>query len=340
MKFSSDDVRKSVELNRKEILKRVSDEDIFHHFLGIYPTVGMLIVSPLRGDRHPTFSFYNYGSKMKYKDFATGDTGDSFDLVQKLYNVSFYGALKIINKELKLGLGGHEMPQAYNRTDQRSKYRKKQNNRLLVQVDVKDFSNSELAYWAQFGITLDLLKLNNVYSCERVFMNKNLIVVTKKDDPTFAYHFPKSDNLKIYKPLNSGFKWFGNVTSNDIYGEHLFEPNGTLYLTSSGKDAMTLQALGHMAIAPQGEGNKLSKPIMNMIQSSDKIIILYDNDEAGMACSRKALTQIEENSALLGRAQICTLPENEQGCKDPAEFVQVYSQRMLSQAIDYGINKR
>lgn len=339
MDYRSDKVRKTVRLCKKEILKRVSDEDIFYHFLGVYPTVGSLMISPLRGDRHPTFSFYNYGAKVKYKDFATGDTGDAFDLVSKLYNVPFNESLKIINNELKLGLGANNMPKAYDRTTQAQKTRQEAKQRLLIQVDTQPFTNRELAYWAQYGIRHQTLAKNNVYSCKRVFMNKNLIVVTSEQDPTFCYHFPKSDNLKVYKPKNKGFKWFGNVTSDDVYGEALFVPDQTLYLTSSGKDVMTLQELGYTAIAPQGEGNKLSKPIVDMINSSQKVIIIYDNDEPGKICAKKAKAQMEESSALLGKVHICTLPEHgPDPTKDPSDFVQAHGQKLLKQAIEYGIS--
>lgn len=323
MNFSTKNLGVARPLNKINVLKLVSDVDVYHHFLGIYPTTGCLILSPLRQDRHPTMSFYASGIKLKWKDFATGEYGDIFDLLQKMYATDMRGTLELINDRMKLGLGlGNKVKKVSRAAQMKRVYTPKQ--KLLIQIEPREYSNLELEYWAQYGITESTLKFNNVYACDRVFMNRRLVTVSKPKDPTFAYHFPKSDSIKVYKPLNKDFKWFGNVTHGDIYGANSFHDNGTLIITSSGKDVMTLQELGYMAVAPQGEGNSFTGNLEEMIKLSKYTILFYDNDKAGKYNS-------QEKAEEYGAYQMFS-PDPE--AKDPSDFAQVYGQDSLKTYID------
>jgi hypothetical protein len=327
--YSTSNISSSRPLNKTNVLKMVTDIDIYHHFLGIYPTTGCLILSPLRQDRHPTFSFYASGMKLKWKDFATGEYGDVFDMLQQMYATSMYGALQLINERMRLGLGYGNASTDLKVSDKMHRVYKKK-AKLLIQIEPKPYSDEELGYWAQFGISSNTLSSNNVYSCERVFMNRRLVAVSRPSDPIFAYHFPKSDNVKIYKPLSTDFKWFGNVEASDIYGEQSFIENSTLIITSSGKDVMTLQELGYMAVAPQGEGNHFSGNLEEMIKLSNNVILFYDNDKAGKSNSR--------NKAIDYNIKEMFLPD-ECGAKDPSDFVQIYGKDSLKNYVNESIEQ-
>ena len=82
-----------------DIMKRVSHADLLSHYLGIN-SLPVLINSPLRKDTHPSFFIYSPdGERVLYKDYATGDYGDIYSLLQNKDNISFSELLHKISLE-------------------------------------------------------------------------------------------------------------------------------------------------------------------------------------------------------------------------------------------------
>ena len=101
--YSTKDVKN---LTTAEILKRISEYDIFNYYIGSNFKIGT-ISSPFRKDKNPSFDiFYSPDTirKMMYKDHGTSESGSCFDLVMRLYGVSFGQSLKIIDNDFQLGL--------------------------------------------------------------------------------------------------------------------------------------------------------------------------------------------------------------------------------------------
>ena len=80
-----------------EIMKRVSHADLLRHYLGI-DSLPALISSPLRNDdAHPSFFIYSPdGTKVLYKDYATGDKGDIYSLLMAKKGVTFSSLMREI----------------------------------------------------------------------------------------------------------------------------------------------------------------------------------------------------------------------------------------------------
>ena len=74
----------SVELSSKEELnKHITDEQIYHHYLGEF-TVDEYIISP-RGEGTPSFKIDWYDDKLSWRDFGHDvRPGDAVNLVQYL----------------------------------------------------------------------------------------------------------------------------------------------------------------------------------------------------------------------------------------------------------------
>jgi len=76
-------------LTKDYILSKVSQEQIFEHYLPIKVTTEGLIKSPLRNDKNPTASFYySQNGKLRFRDFGGNFWGDCFDLVALYENLN------------------------------------------------------------------------------------------------------------------------------------------------------------------------------------------------------------------------------------------------------------
>jgi hypothetical protein len=94
------------ELSKEEILSRISEYQIFCYYVGADVKLKSLIPSPLRkNDNNPSFSvFIGRLGSMLYHDFGTGETGDCFSFVSKLFCINFYQSLCRINIDFNLKL--------------------------------------------------------------------------------------------------------------------------------------------------------------------------------------------------------------------------------------------
>jgi len=81
------------ELNVKNILEEISQEDIYKYYLPKEFKFNVPFSSPLRLDKIPSFVIGGSNRSYRYKDFATGDTGNCFNFVMQLYNINFNLAL-------------------------------------------------------------------------------------------------------------------------------------------------------------------------------------------------------------------------------------------------------
>jgi formyltetrahydrofolate synthetase len=80
--------------------------------------------------------------------------------------------------------------------------------------------------------------------------------------------------------LETEGKWFSNTTKNDIQGYGQLKDSGDIvFLASSLKDVMTLNALGYEAVAFQSEMQMPSEKFINHLkQRFGLVVVLYDND--------------------------------------------------------------
>lgn len=157
-----------------------------------------------------------------------------------------------------------------------------------IQIEVKKFTANEIEYWKNQGVSLEQLKKYNIYSVAKVFVENKLRWRSTDNNPIFGFVF--NNRVKCYRPLSKdpSEKWISNTKVDDINGyDQLPFLSDTLIITKSMKDVMVLDSFGYAAVAPQGEANKLTTEKWNsLVKSYDKIIIFYDNDEAGLNLGR------------------------------------------------------
>ena len=272
-------------ISKELILSRFSEEQLMEYYLHL-PVKRGLFRSPLRRDKQPTCSFYrNNSGTLIFKDFATGQHLNVFGVVQEIFKCDYHEALRIIandmgivrDKELRRNPGKiNESP---------TKITDKEMSK--IQVEVQDFTDLELKWWGKYGITLDILKKFNVYSCKHVFLNGNLLAKSQQHCPIFGYYGKKYQGLELWRcyfPKRTSFRFITNWPSKKIQGyDQLPKEGKLLVITKSMKDCMTLYSCGISAIAPNSENLFVSDNMLSELKSRFKyIVVFYDNDRPGL----------------------------------------------------------
>lgn len=288
------------------ILSKYTEEQIMEYYLRI-PVKKGLVCSPLRKDKRPTCSFYRSGSgTLMFKDFATGQNLNIFGVVQTMYHCDYPKALQIIANDLGI---------VVNNTIKKTKGKINENAIHLkdkeisnIQIEIQEFSKSELKWWASFGITPEILKHFNVYSCKHVFLNGNILAESKPSCPIYGYYGGKiQDNKekrelwKCYFPKRKEYRFIGNYPAKKLQGYDKLPKKGKMcVITKSQKDVMALYAYGIPACAPNSETVIPSKTIINDLTSRfSYVFALWDNDETGISFLNKMKRQYSQLHCLI-----------------------------------------
>jgi hypothetical protein len=277
-------------ITKSYLLSQYSEETYMEYYLGIKVAKG-LFCSPLRRDNTPTCSFYkNKSGELIFKDFNGSFYGNFISVVMKKYHVSYYKALQIIAEDFNLSKRHTDKVVVNPIKPSTTVF--KDTGPADVRVEIKDFTQEELNWWNSYGITLDILKKFNVYSCKNIFLNGELFKTIYKDNFMFGYYGGKKDNLelwRIYFPKQSNYRFLTNWPAKKIQGLKQLKKDGDIcVITKSMKDTMCLYSLGISAIAPNSENLFIADTILERLKSKFKyIIVLYDSDLPGIQNMRK-----------------------------------------------------
>jgi DNA primase len=273
----------------EELLKKITEYDVYHHYLGSKFKVGQIMSSPFREDKHPSFGvFKSSNGALLWKDQATGKTGNIVTFVKEIENLYHNKqALKLIYDKFVKGIiqpttEGIRVREHYDRL------------RKSISIKRQNFTKNDDEYWQQYHISRETLKKYNVYPITFFWVDDVLQPFTyTKDSPMYAYKI--FDKFKIYRPYSQykKDKWRTNCSTIDIQGfEQLPEEGDLLILTKSLKDIMVLDELGYTAVALQSENDKLNYKIFNNLSERfKKIVILFDNDEPGKESAAKLASE-------------------------------------------------
>ena len=327
----------SLELNSKLtkdiILSKVSEEQIFAYYIGTEIRSKKLFCSKLRNDRNPTCSLYkNKSGNLIYKDFATNQSLNVFGYVMELFHCTYPEALKIIANDFGIKRDTSLKKNKGKIISKDFKIEEKEFSK--IQVEIQDFTELELKWWAKYGITKELLKEYNIYSCKHVFLNDQLIAKSKQHCPIFGYYggIVKQDGNKfelwrIYFPKNKSCKFIGNWNTKMIQGyKQLPDKGKLLVITKSMKDVMTLKSLGIAACAPNSESQFISDKVLSDLKSRFKhIVVLFDLDHAGIQFSKKIKKEHPKLTVTL-------LPRTHR-CKDISDYYKQFGKRRTLEMI-------
>jgi 5S rRNA maturation endonuclease (ribonuclease M5) len=278
-------------ITKELLLSKYSQEMFFEHYLGV-PVKKGLFKSPsiLRIDNKPTCSFYkDQKGNLKFKDFA-GPTFDFIGCVMYLFNCSYYKALQIIGNDFGFIKTNNEinLPKI-----QYTGLELKTTDKAQIQVEIKDFSEKELKFWNNFGISLNTLKKFKVYSIKSIFLNGNYFSSSSENSPIYGYY--GGENLEIgelwrlYMPTKRNYRFLSNWSNNMWQGsKQLSNESEHCFIIKSLKDVMVLYEFGFTSIAPISENILIVDKQYNKLKDKyNNLILFFDNDLAGVKASNK-----------------------------------------------------
>ncbi|MCF0114715.1 MAG: hypothetical protein HUJ56_05125 [Erysipelotrichaceae bacterium] len=206
--------RKSVTLD--DILNKVTESDILRYYLGI-TEVPCITNSPLREDKRPSFGLYSLnGTKIYYTDLSTGDKGGLFDLLGKLWGLTYKEVLYKIDDDLPKLQHNSTIISPHKTTIATMS----SINNNEVHCKVREWRDYDIEYWKSYGVSLEWLKYAEVYPIShKIIIKDNHKYVLNADKLAYAFveHKEGKVTLKIYQPLNTdGYKWCNKHDSSVI----------------------------------------------------------------------------------------------------------------------------
>ena len=305
------------------------------HYLGI-PVKKGLFRSPLRDDKHSTCSFFRGNSgNLYFKDFATGQCLTFEGVVMEKYNCTYHSALKIIARDFGYIQNADVKKHKTQKSEIKIQPKFEGEKETFIQVEIKDFSESELKWWNSFGISEQTLRKYKIYSIKTVFLNGSIYAQSTQHSPIYGYYFGKKENIEqwlIYMPKRKEFRFIGNVSTKTIQGYKQLPDNGKLLvITKSMKDTMLLSSLGIPAVAPNSETQFVSEKLLDEFRERFKnIVLLYDSDLTGVRFMNKIRKQYRD-------IIVCMIPRKYEA-KDISDIYQKYGRSKTISLIKESIN--
>ena len=290
-------------LNKDELLRRTNNGlDVFKHYISTQWKTGRNFLNPLYEDRKASCNVYfdRHSGVYRIKDFGNDEySGDCFFFVGKLKDLDcnngadFIEILKIIDRDMSLGLGESESSYTAQRTMPQSKQpilepaQSKPYN-----ISQQKYTQKELDFWLQSGITPEILKIYKAVSLKEFrSVNKDdkpFFYTSSENEPIFGYMGKRF--VKIYRPFSQvRFLYGGNIGENYCFGlEQLPAKGDTLFITGGEKDVMSLAVHGFHAICFNSETSIIPTGIIYKLTFRFKhIVLLYDTDKTGIESAIK-----------------------------------------------------
>lgn len=306
-------------ITKEYLLSKNSEETYMSTYLGV-PVKKGLLVSPLRNDHRPTASFYRSKKtgELIFHDFGTGFHGNFISVVAELNKCTYWKALQIIAEDFHYIDRISERPQI---KIKHTSAKIEEKTDTLIQIEDRPFSEKELQWWKDFGITEKTLHKYQVHACNTVFLNGNYFCSSSSRSFAFGYYGGTRNGIqlwRIYFPQKHSYRFISNWDKRLIQGaKQLPEYGDLLCITKSLKDCLLMHELGIPAIAPNSELLFLSDAQLERIKLRfKKIVCFYDNDLPGI----KGLQRIKKAHPELSYFII----PRKYKAKDASDFCKLY----------------
>lgn len=292
--FQDDNIEIKGYIDKKDILKYITEEEIYESVLGFKPKEFDYICSPLRQDNNPGAFFQRglYSNKLLFIDWADpfNTHYDCFSFIKRYYNLpNFYTTLRFIRDTLIKSKVRDNIPNRVTEVN----IKKEEVKKVEIQIEARPFNKTDGYFWSKYGITSKNLQEDKVFAVGRILLknsrrgNREIPLYTK----CFAYtNFP-DNRKKLYFPYNKNRKRFlSTCTKNDIMTKHLIKVS-QLMITKSYKDYRVLRNLGVNVTWFQNEG-AFPDNLDDIVNDYKEVIIFFDNDFTGLSASEKLVSII------------------------------------------------
>ena len=281
---------KKTALTPETILSKISAFDIFKFYMPERDwRLNTVTYSPFRNENHPSFVIGNKYGEISFIDFAeTSLRGDCFYFVKCLFNLSTMNDVLVkIDNDFGLGISSKENVNKYKEIVKQYKQPEESIKRYsLIQVKTKKFTNQELEYWNSYHIDIEDLRKENVYSVDKVYLNKQLFY-TNPHELTFGYLY--DGHWKIYFPQakDKKRKWLSNVPLTRSHGLNNLNSEHNSLICKSLKDYLVCKKIYPYVCHVQNESlSAFSEETVNNIkQNSNEIFYGGDSDRPGKDAS-------------------------------------------------------
>lgn len=274
------ELHKKEEIISKEFLfSKIDHYDVYRYYIGDF-VIGQARKSPFHRDNNPSFSVYMRDGKLRHRDHSDDKyRGDCIDLVQQLFNLDTKKATRKIAKDFGIADGKDESERI---TSQYTKPFIDEKRHCFIQITTRPWTKEDIDYWAQFGITKDELRAEEVYPLKDVFINRRRQRVDK-DELFYAYRY--DEGFKIYFPNRpKGQRWKSNIPITIVENSkilELYDP-AVVLITKSRKDRLVLSRYFPYVINVQNETRACFTEDFVQRLKGRIVWINYDSDEAGV----------------------------------------------------------
>ena len=271
-------------ITKQDLLKYVTDIEIFQKYIDEEIIPGRLIYSPLRNERNPSFGFFKGQSgEICFKDFVLG-SGDCIKFVQMKFNMTYFEALSKIAIDFDMEDDFIvkqivKSPTNSIKSINRDEFLANATTFELLKKS-RNWLTHDILFWQQFGISRTTLEKFNVQPISHFFINGKIITADK-----YAYVFieykDSVETYKIYQPHNSSYKWLNSHNNTIWQGWSQLPDKGTdLIITKSLKDVMAIYENAKIpAVALQCENVLPKRHVFEQLNERFiDIYSFYDND--------------------------------------------------------------
>jgi hypothetical protein len=302
-------------LHSEEILKKITEFDIFKYYCSTFKSIERKFCSELREDRTPSVSIKALDNgRLWYKDFGYPEHSfDCFSYIRAKYGCTFKEALHLIDNDFGLDLSSFKT--AFYSMGVKGTHSKAQPDAkpaVKIKIRTRNWKEKDKKFWSNFKISKKTLLKFDVCPIDHYWINYHIF------DCSLSYAYQLNGKYKIYSPHDK-VKWISNTRSGNVQGWTQLPAKGSLMvLTSSLKDVMCLFELGFNAVALQSEMQMPEKEFIKALQERfNTVVVFYDNDftnveNPGQTMAKKICAEFE-----LGN--IC-IP-SELGVKDISDYL-------------------
>ena len=296
------------DISPEQLLQKISQEKIFEWLLKQPFNINERYCAPYREDNTPRCWFEYKDGMLLFMDFGdrVGNRHKTcFGVTMAVYNVGIRLAVDIICQQFNLSKSTIDYKPA-----ERTEYQIQERRRAIIKPEIQPYNKKDKLYWSQYLIKVEDLEEDKVYSVRRYFLDS--IRGKRWITPySHCYDIDFIDAHKIYQPYKPReYRFITNCDEDHIGNiDNLPSSGDRLFIQKSYKDHRTLRNIvkDSNVIWFQSEGVIPSIHILsNLTNRFDKIIVMYDNDEAGILASIKTVSVL--NNIKLGCSSSIVLP--------------------------------